>query len=79
MNSEILSASVLARQASAHPLAAITADPRMHLQDQRNSGDVVLKSAGSGKLKHSQRKPKCPVSVAVPSGTRVRGEPARAA
>ncbi len=42
MNSEILSTSVLARQASANPLAAITADLRMHLQDQRNSGDVVL-------------------------------------
>ena len=37
------------------------------------------KPAGSGKLKDSQREPKGPVSVAVPSGTRVRGEPARAA
>ena len=37
------------------------------------------KSAGSGKPKDSQREPEGPVSVAVPSGTRVRGEPARAA
>ncbi len=39
----------------------------------------VLKSAGSGELKDSQREPTGPVSVAVPPGTRVRGEPARAA
>ena len=37
------------------------------------------KSAGSGKLKDSQREPKGPVPVAAPSGTRVRGEPAKAA
>jgi hypothetical protein len=78
MNSEILSTSPLTRQAGGDPLAAITADRRMQLQDQRNSGDVVL-SAGSGKPKDSQREPKGPVSVAVPSGTRVRGEPATAA
>ena len=38
-----------------------------------------LKSADSGELKDSQREPKGPVPVAAPSGTRVRGEPARAA
>ena len=37
------------------------------------------KPAGSGKLKDSQREPEGPVSVAEPSGTRVRGEPATAA
>ena len=41
----------------------------------RNPG----KPAGSGKLKDSQREPKGPVPVAVPPGTRVRGEPATAA
>ncbi len=37
------------------------------------------KPADSGKLKDSQREPKGPVSVAVPPGTRIRGEPAKAA
>ena len=37
------------------------------------------KPAGSVKLKDSQREPKAPVSVAEPSGTQVRGEPATAA
>jgi hypothetical protein len=79
MNSETPSTSVQARCVSAYPSAAITADRRMYAQDQLNSRDVVLKAAGSGKLKDSQREPKGPVSVAVRPCPRVRGEPARAA
>ena len=58
--------------------------PRQAVAPDRARGRAHLprprrKPADSGKLKDSQREPKGPVSVAVPSGTRVRGEPARAA
>ena len=79
MNPEISSTLIRDQQADVNVSAAITSDRRMPPQDQRNSRDVGLKSAGSGKLKDSQREPKGPVSVAVPSGTRVRREPAKAA
>jgi hypothetical protein len=79
MNSGICSTSVTAVPADDGPLAGTTVDPWMPQQDQLNSGDVVLSSAGSGKLKDSRREPRGTVSVAVPFGARVRGEPAKAA
>ena len=71
MNSETLSTSIQGRRAGANPSAAITADGRMHLQDQRNSRDVVLKSLSSALLREVQPGPGSPVreAPAVP-GTR---------
>ena len=54
MNSETPSTSIQGRRAGANPSAAITADRRMRLQDQRNSRDVVLKSVGSAGLREPQ-------------------------
>ena len=46
MNSEIYSTSVQTRRGSANASAAITADFRMHPQDQRNSRDVAHSGPG---------------------------------
>jgi hypothetical protein len=54
MNSETPSTWIQTQQARANPSAVITADCRMHLQDQRNSRDVVLKSPGSAVLREVQ-------------------------
>jgi len=71
MNSETPSTSVLTPHASANPSAAITADCRMHLQDQRNSRDVVLNAVSSAGVREGQAGPGSPPreAPAVP-GTR---------
>jgi hypothetical protein len=54
MNSETPSTWIQPQQARANPSAVITADCRMHLQDQRNSRDVVLKPSSSAVLRKIQ-------------------------
>jgi hypothetical protein len=71
MNSETPSTSIQGRRAGANPPAAITADRRMRLQDQRNSRDVVLICPSSAGLREAQPGPGSPArgAPAVP-GTR---------
>jgi hypothetical protein len=70
MNSETASTSIQGRRSGANSSAAITADGRMHLQDQRNSRDVVLASASLRALHGLQgglREHGRPLSPAVPA------------